>query len=85
MEIICFMSTSQQFRQLLFRNKICGLEDFDYTRVDCITDLPHQRFIFCLRGFANNKGAEQPALPCSLISALVIRSLKSIIPRLATR
>ena len=38
----------------------------------------------CLRGFANNKGADQHALPRSLISTFVIRLLKSTIPRLAT-
>ena len=27
----------------------------------------------CLRGFANNKGSDQPARPRSLISAFVIR------------
>ena len=30
----------------------------------------------CLRGFANNTGADQPARPRSLISAFVIRFLK---------
>ena len=30
--------------------------------------------------FANNKGADQPAHPGSLISAFVIRCLDSIIP-----
>ena len=30
----------------------------------------------CLRGFANNTGADQPAHPRSLISAFVIRVLK---------
>ena len=38
----------------------------------------------CLRRFANNKGADQPAHPCSLISAIVFRVLKSIICELAT-
>ena len=38
----------------------------------------------CLRGFANNTGADQPAHPRSLISAFVIRILESIISRLAT-
>ena len=38
----------------------------------------------CLRGFANNKGADQPAHPHSLISAVVILFLESIISRLAT-
>ena len=35
-------------------------------------------------GVANNKGADQPAHPGSLISALVIRLLESIISKLAT-
>ena len=34
--------------------------------------------------YANNKGADQPAHPRSLISAFVIRSLDSIIPLLGT-
>ena len=33
----------------------------------------------CLRGLANNKGADQPAHPRSLISACVIRLFESII------
>ena len=33
----------------------------------------------CLCGLANNKGADQPAHPDSLISAYVIRFLESII------
>ena len=37
-----------------------------------------------LRGFANNKGADQPAHPRSLISAVVIRLLERIIPKLVT-
>ena len=32
-----------------------------------------------LRGFANNKGADQPAHPRSLISAFVIRFFESVI------
>ena len=38
----------------------------------------------CLRWFANNKGADQPAHPRSLISAFVIHLSKSIISRLIT-
>ena len=38
----------------------------------------------CLRGFANNTGADQPAHPRSLISAFVIRFLESIMCKLAT-
>ena len=30
--------------------------------------------------YANNKGADQPAHPCSLISTFVVRCLDSIIP-----
>ena len=37
----------------------------------------------CLRGFTNNTGADQPAHLRSLISALVIRFLESIICKLA--
>ena len=38
----------------------------------------------CLRWFANNTGAGQPAHPHSLISAFVIRFLESIVSRCAT-
>ena len=38
----------------------------------------------CLGGFANNKGADQPAHGRSLISTFVIRILESIISKLAT-
>ena len=36
-------------------------------------------------GLGNNKDAGQPAHPCRLISAFVIRLLESIIHKLATR
>ena len=36
----------------------------------------------CLMSYANNKGADQPAHPHSLISAFVVRCLDSIISRL---
>ena len=38
----------------------------------------------CLRGFANNTDADQPAHPRSLISAFVIHFLEKIICILAT-
>ena len=38
----------------------------------------------CLRGVANNTGADQPAHPRSLISAFVIRFFESIMSKLAT-
>ena len=37
----------------------------------------------CLRMFANNTAADQPAHPCSLISAFIIHYLESIICKLA--
>ena len=43
-----------------------------------------QREKTCLRGFANNTGADQPAHPRRLISAYVIRLSKCILSRLAT-
>ena len=33
----------------------------------------------CLMSYANSKGADQPAHPCSLISAFVVRCLDSVI------
>ena len=39
----------------------------------------------CLPEYANNKGADQPAHQCSLISAIVLCLLESIISKLATR
>ena len=38
----------------------------------------------CLRGYANNKGADQPAHQRRLTSACVIRLLESIISKLAS-
>ena len=38
----------------------------------------------CLRGFANNTGADQPAHPLRLISAFVSRFMKSIMCKLST-
>ena len=37
-----------------------------------------QREKTCIQGFANNKGADQPALPCSLISALLFAYWKVV-------
>ena len=34
----------------------------------------------CLMPYANNKGTDQPAHPCSLINAFVVRCLEGIIP-----
>ena len=38
----------------------------------------------CLRGYENNKSADQPAHPRSLISTFVIHFLESTISKLAT-
>ena len=40
-------------------------------------ELGHEKM--CLMSYANNKGADQPAHPRSLISAFVVRCLNSII------
>ena len=53
-------------------------------RIICCTIIGPRREKTCLRGFANNTGADQPAHPRSLISAFVIRFLDSIICKLAT-
>ena len=42
-----------------------------------ICELGHEKM--CLMSYANNKGADQPAHPRSLISAFVVRCLDSII------
>ena len=41
-----------------------------------IYELGHEKI--CLMSYANNKGADQPAHPHSLISAFVVRSLGNI-------
>ena len=43
----------------------------------CLFEPGHAKI--CLMPYANNKGADQPAHPRSLISAFVVRSLDSII------
>ena len=43
-----------------------------------------QREKTCLRGFANNTGADKPAHPHSLTSTFVIPFLGSVICKLAT-
>ena len=42
-----------------------------------ICELGHEKM--CLMSYSNNKGADQPAHPHSLISAFVVRCLGSII------
>ena len=44
----------------------------------------HDAIKTCLRGFANNTGADQPAHLRSLISVLVIRFLESAVCKLLT-
>ena len=59
-----------------------------YFKMAAITDITERngprREKTCLRRFANNKDADQPAHPRRLISAFVIRLLESIIAKLAT-
>ena len=57
---------------------------FSYSKITSIQSYGPRCEKTCLRGFGNNKGADQPAHTCSLISAFVIRLMESIISRLAT-
>ena len=75
---------------------LCPLTYFDYNYVFASpnkSELPLCVFLLtngprreklCLRGFANNTGADQPAHPRSLISAFVIRFLENVIYKLGT-
>ena len=76
------MSVGTRGEALLFENKILniliGLGNGMF--IERITFEPgHEKT--CLMSYANNKGADQPAHPCSLISAFVVRCLDSIISR----
>ena len=55
---------------------ICGINAKNTLHLDSFGP---RREKTCLRRFANNKGADQPAHPRSLISAFVIHCLKSTI------
>ena len=66
----------------MFKNEntrifVSGKHTVNRLLVSCING--PQREKTCLRGFANNTGADQPAHPRSLISAFVIRFFESII------
>ena len=67
------MCDSQQLKQ-----------DIPLVSFDSIRYIGPRREKTCLRGFANNRGADQPVHPRSMISAFVIRFLESIICKLAT-
>ena len=54
------------------------------TKFSCTGPFGPRREKILLRGFANNKGADLPAHPRSLISAFVIRLLESVISKLVT-
>ena len=55
-----------------WRNGLFYRQHIAYT-----TEPGHEKI--CLMSYANNKGADQPAHPRSLISAFVVRCLDSII------
>ena len=77
-----------QFRHVvllgvILAQTVCG--DTSRQTVNSISPLNGpRREKTCLREFANNTGADQPAHPRSLISAFVIRFFESIICKLAT-
>ena len=75
-----------------FFTQIVGVQRCAIKRIEIYCDMANpfcdtfgpRREKTCLWRFANNKGADQPAHPRSLISAFLIRLLESIISRLAT-
>ena len=69
------------FLKELFKNKkkACKIASMQGVR----TPYGPQQEKTCFRGFANNKGSDQPAHLCNLI-ALVIPLLDSIVSKLAT-
>ena len=65
-------------------NSVYGLKRNKCLNIDVQNHIGLDARKNCLRGVANNTGADQPAHPRSLISAFVIRFWESIISRLAT-
>ena len=66
---------------LRFRPKFTCLYPLDGCTYMCIESCKKT----CHRGCANNKGADQPVYPCSLIRLYVIRLLESNLSKLAIR
>ena len=58
---------------------VLGRKLYSFQYINCynIYEPGHEKL--CLMSYANNKGADQPAHPRSLISAFVVRCLDSII------
>ena len=73
-----------------YQNRPCSL--LDHYLLDLVLNCIDRLYVLigpqrektCLRGFANNTGADQPAHPRSLISAFVIRFLDNTICKLPT-
>ena len=68
-----------------------GMEKLIYFQLVAVLGIRNEQFTYGPRcgktrlwAFANNKGADQPAHPGSLISVFVIHFLKSIISKLAS-
>ena len=61
----------------------CSMLNYTVVHITQYTNGPRSEKT-CLRWFANNKGADQPAHLRSLISVFVIRVFETIIPRLAS-
>ena len=89
------LSNDPRFTQCVYRYSRASKRFVEvYNSIDCVKinlqsefclsyNIGPRREKTCLREFANNIGADQPAHPHSLISAFVIRFLKSIICKLA--
>ena len=72
------MSGSRVFRYRYHKYRICVLNFYrrHFKLIDNMYEPGHEKM--CLMLYANNKGADQPAHPRSLISAFVVRCLDSI-------
>ena len=84
---LCPSFGSAHHRMIYWYLLYCRFTKFRASPCKCTDSTLHvhepRRKKTCLRGFADNKGADQPAHPHSLISASVIRFSESIKSRLA--
>ena len=79
-------STTEPLRSLRSANKALSWHTYDALFLSIADRMRLNAVLFgpqhektCLRGVANNTGADQPAHPRRLISAFVIRFLESIL------
>ena len=72
----CYDDLAKHFARHTDKERVrCDICDKDFSESRYLTDHGPRREKTCLRWFANNKGADQPAQTRSLISAFVVRLL----------